>query len=272
MNFDMRWLQLSFLVMLRCLEISDVVPQRDELAQLVALKRLERLSLVSLNIADKDIEYFLPCLPQLQFLSLRYCQNLTHRILKCLPAQLEVLDVYSSHVLEVPLDFELRSEFFCSSDITSQDGTKRSVETVSADGVIRLRFEFFFFFYAGESFTKLVLRESEIRDLGDFAYMLLSAPKLLRLDLEFAKGLTDIDIGAISKLPKLRELVAGDTANPYYCLSVLASGFCRKSLRFIDLRCIRNIGDITSAHRCLFTNSFDASTVILWTRGDAAVL
>lgn len=117
-----------------------------------------------------------------------------------------------------------------------------------------------------ETVTKFVLHESEIRDLGgwgDLAYKLLTTPNLLRLDLEFAKGLTGVDIGAISKLPKLRELVASNTADPYYCLYVLARGFRRMSLRFVDLRCIRNIGDITRAHRCLFTNSVDASTVIL---------
>lgn len=249
---DLRWLNFPRLFALKTLSLASLGFSNGSLSQLATLTSLESLSLCRLSVHDRDMVSFLPSLSKLRSLRLSGCQELSSRVLQCLPLELKYLDISGTAILGIPPG-AARTE-------NESSKTARSIKTVVAENMTNPRFDFLLKNVAGASIERLYLGGSKPRRSTsvlstELVYMLTKTPNLLNLSLESVGGLDESVCLSISQLSCLRKLDVSRTDVSDACLVILGSGPCRHSLRRIQLAWCPRIED-TKGARLLLSSRF----------------
>lgn len=284
--FDLRWFSLRELSALETLSISSMYLSVDSFAQIAALPRLKFLDLSSTNFTASTAALLFPALVGLRTLNISCCFDLTDVQKIPLPPQLQKLNVSSTRYFDgsmAPVD-----DLECTALVAPESYSAPT--TLLAAGCKLMHFDSILWHAAGiqelcltrssihnpVSFCRLLQRAKElvavdfsgVSHTGDDVFNAISRlTRLRKLNLSMVRSLSARNCSAISLLTSLEELDLRRTATTKDCLSRLASGPCRKSLRKMDvthcpLFCEQE-GDFDACHD-LVAESFDASCVVLW--------
>lgn len=255
------------------LEFYNIDPRGRAISDLSAcraLPSLEHLSMIDMSIEDEDVEAIIPSLPRLRSLNVSACRFLTCRVLDMLPASLDLLDVMSTAILAPPPDTGAMDYSRRSSSARKGMRTVKSLVAVHAQQVnnslpASACFDRFLNLFDETSILLLNLSNSPLNS-NDFICFISNTPHLIKLGLRHIDaGLDENAFNAISQLASLQELDLDSAVIDDDCLSILANGPCRKSLRRIDLTdstLPARIVDIAGTRR-LFSERFDRCNIIL---------
>lgn len=250
---DFRWLKLSNLSVLSHLELSNLKPSEGTFFLLATLFQLHSLALLSVEIEDEHLTAILPSLSQLRTVKLRFCEQLTYRVLQFLPLDLDCLDVFGSGIVGFEEVWDRpRGPPECIEGVECAQLLPRvrkrtgSVKLLYTSTMADRNCMLFLRMYAGKGIMALAFTTTDGSYL-DLVYLLSRTPNLVRLRISVGKQVDEdfdrpftmcIDVySALSQLSRLRYLSLRDIGLSPSAeeLAVLANGPCRHSLLGIHL-------------------------------------